>query len=97
MEQELKNNNEELPAKLLEFPCEFPMKIVGQCTDDFSEKIVAVIKKHAPDFNAASVQMKASSKGNYISLGILVNATSQDMLDDLYKELSSHPLVKFVL
>lgn len=97
MEHTLNNQKEELPAKLLEFPCEFPMKIVGLCSDDFSEKIISIIKKHAPDFSADSVQMKASSKGNYISLGVLVNATSQDMLDDLYRELSSHPLVKFVL
>ncbi len=97
MEKKFQTDKEELPARLLEFPCEFPMKIVGLRTVDYAEKIVAVIKKHDPAFSEKSVQMKASSNGNYISLGVLINATSQEMLDDLYRELSAHPLVKFVL
>ena len=58
---------------------------------------MAIIEKHAPDFNPSEVEMKVSGKGNYLSLGFLVNATSQDMLDDLYRSLTAHPLVKFVL
>ena len=96
-EQDKKDLPEELPAPLLQFPCEFPMKVVGQRTDDFAQQIVAIIEKHAPDFNASEVEMKVSGKGNYLSLGFLVNATSQDMLDDLYRSLTAHPLVKFVL
>ena len=90
-EQDKKDLPEELPAPLLQFPCEFPMKVVGQRTDDFAQQIVAIIEKHAPDFNASEVEMKVSGKG------FLVNATSQDMLDDLYRSLTAHPLVKFVL
>lgn len=88
---------EELPAPLLQFPCEFPMKVVGQRTDDFAQQIVSIIQKRDPKFNPAEVDMKISGKGNYISLGFLVNATSQEMLDDLYRDLTAHPLVKFVL
>ena len=51
-EQDKKDLPEELPAPLLQFPCEFPMKVVGQRTDDFAQQIVAIIEKHAPDFNA---------------------------------------------
>lgn len=98
MAEEIKKElPEELPAPLLQFPCEFPMKIVGQKTDDFAEQIVAIIHKHVPSFNPAEVEMKVSGKGNYMSLGILVEATSQQMLDDLYRDLTAHPLVKFVL
>lgn len=98
MAEEIKKElPEELPAPLLQFPCEFPMKVVGQKTDDFAEQIVAIVRKHLPDFNAAEVEMKVSGKGNYMSLGILVDATSQQMLDDLYRDLTAHPLVKFVL
>ena len=89
-EQDKKDLPEELPAPLLQFPCEFPMKVVGQRTDDFAQQIVAIIEKHAPDFNASEIEMKVSGKGNYLS-------TSQDMLDDLYRSLTAHPLVKFVL
>ena len=91
-EQDKKDLPEELPAPLLQFPCEFPMKVVGQRTDDFAQQIVSIIEKHASE-----VEMKVSGKGNYLSLGFLVNATSQDMLDDLYRSLTAHPLVKFVL
>ena len=52
-EQDKKDLPEELPAPLLQFPCEFPMKVVGQRTDDFAQQIVAIIEKHAPDFNAS--------------------------------------------
>ncbi len=98
MTEEIKNENmEELPAALLQFPCEFPMKIVGERTDEFAQEIVSIIQKHCPSFDAAEVEMKASAKGNYLSLGVLINATSQDMLDNLYKEITAHNKVRFVL
>lgn len=98
MAEEIKNENtEELPAALLQFPCEFPMKIVGERTDEFAQEIASIIQKHCPSFDAAEVEMKASAKGNYLSLGVLINATSQDMLDNLYKEITAHNKVRFVL
>ncbi len=90
-------NAEELPAPLLKFPCLFPMKIVGTSNPDFAETIVKIIQKYDPSFNAAEVNMKPSAKGNYISLGVAVNATSQDQLDALYQELVDNPMTKFVL
>lgn len=90
-------NPEELPAPLLQFPCEFPMKIVGVKADDFAQQLVEVIQKFDPNFNAAEVNMKESAKGNYLSLGVVVNATSQEMLDNLYQALVDHKYTKFVL
>ncbi|NLR75287.1 MULTISPECIES: HP0495 family protein [Leeia] len=82
---------------LLTFPCAFPLKIMGVRQDDFAQTIVAVVLQHAPDFDASTVEMRASSSGNYLSLTCTVNATSKAQLDDLYRALSSHPLVKVVL
>lgn len=82
---------------LLEFPCAFPIKIMGARVDDFAQTVLDVVLRHAPDFDAATMQMRPSSKGNYLSITCTVNATSQAQLDALYVELSSHPMVKVVL
>lgn len=82
---------------LLEFPCDFPIKIMGEASDDFVETMVALILRHAPDFEAATVEMRASSSGKYLSLTCTVNATSKEQLDNLYREISAHPWVKFSL
>ncbi|MGE5467754.1 MAG: YbeD family protein [Ignavibacteria bacterium] len=82
---------------LLEFPCDFPLKIMGAAKDDFATAICEVVVRHAPDFDAASVEMRASSGGKYVSLTCTVRATSKAQLDALYRELTSHPLVKVVL
>lgn len=88
---------EEGRTTLLEFPCAFPIKIMGARVDDFAQTVLEVVLRHAPDFDAATMQMRPSSKGNYLSITCTVNATSQAQLDALYVELSSHPLVKVVL
>lgn len=85
------------PETLLEFPCDFPIKIMGARVDEFAQVVVGVVRKHAPDFDPATVQMRPSSKGNYISLTCTVRAVSKAQLDALYRELSAHPLVKVVL
>jgi putative lipoic acid-binding regulatory protein len=82
---------------LLEFPCDFPLKVMGAAADDFATAVCAVVVKHAPDFDAATVEMRASSGGKYVSLTCTVRATSKTQLDDLYRELTAHPLVKVVL
>jgi putative lipoic acid-binding regulatory protein len=82
---------------LLEFPCDFPLKIMGATRDDFAQTIVAVVLSHAPDFDPAGVTMRPSKAGNYLSLTCTIRATSKAQLDALYRELSSHPLVKVVL
>ncbi len=82
---------------LLEFPCSFPIKIMGARVDGFAQTVLEVVLRHAPDFDAAAMQMRPSSKGNYLAITCTLNATSQAQLDALYRELSSHPMVKVVL
>lgn len=82
---------------LLEFPCDFPIKIMGMHQDDFARSMVEIVLRHAPDFAAESVEMRASATGKYLSLTCTIRATSRAQLDNLYLELTSHPLVKVVL
>jgi putative lipoic acid-binding regulatory protein len=82
---------------LLEFPCDFPIKVMGARVDDFAQAVVDVVVRHAPDFDPASVEMRPSSKGNYLALTCTIRALSQPQLDALYRELSTHPLVRVVL
>ncbi len=87
----------EQPETLLEFPCDFPLKIVGETHADFVQTITEVVIRHAPDFDAATITQKASSGGKYVSLTCTVRATSKAQLDDLYRELSAHPMTSVVL
>ncbi len=82
---------------LLVFPCAFPIKIMGRTQDGFAQTIVAVVQKHAPDFDPRTLEMRASNAGNYLSLTCTINAVSREQLDDLYRELSSHEMVTMVL
>lgn len=82
---------------LLQFPCDFPLKVMGRRQDGFAQAVLDVVLRHAPDFDAAGMEMRPSAKGNYMSLTCTIRAISRSQLDALYQELSGHPLVKVVL
>jgi uncharacterized protein len=82
---------------LIEYPSDFPIKIMGTMQDGFAEAIVAVVVEHDPEFHAGKMEMRPSSKGTYLSLTATVRATSREQLDNLYRALTSHPMVKVVL
>ncbi len=82
---------------LLEFPCEFPIKIMGLTRDDFAQTILEIVRRHAPDFDGATMEMRSSSGAKYLSLTCTIHATSKAQLDALYRELSKHEMVKIVL
>ena len=82
---------------LIEYPCDFPIKIMGKRSDDFAQTIVEIVMRHAPDFAAKTVEMRTSSGGGYLSVTCTIRAVSREQLDDLYRELSGHPAVKVVL
>ncbi len=82
---------------LLEFPCDFPLKIMGKAEETLTQVVVDIVTRHAPDFDSTTIEMRASSGGNYLSLTCTVLATSKPQLDALYTDLSGHPLIKVVL
>jgi putative lipoic acid-binding regulatory protein len=82
---------------LIEFPCDFPIKVMGAAQDDFAQAIAEVVIKHAPEFDTGAMSTRPSKAGNYLALTCTIRAVSQAQLDALYRELTSHPLVKIVL
>ena len=82
---------------LLTFPCAFPIKVMGRTQDGFAQAIVGLVQEHVPDFDAATLEMRASRAGRYLSLTCTVNATSRAQLDNLYRALTAHPMVALVL
>jgi uncharacterized protein len=85
------------PPSLLVFPTDFPIKVMGRRVDGFAQVIADVVREHAPDFDAQTMEVRASKFGNYLSLTATIRATSREQLDSLYRALTGHPLVKIVL
>ena len=87
----------ELKASLIEYPCEFPIKIFGRQQAGFAQAVLEVVTRHDPGFVAASMEMRASRNARYISLTCTVHAISREQLDALYQDLCDHPLIVMVL
>ena len=82
---------------LIEYPCEYPVKIMGHARTGFAQAVLDIVTRHAPDFDAKSVAMRSSRQGKYLSITCTINATSREQLDALYQELCDHPLVVMAL
>jgi putative lipoic acid-binding regulatory protein len=82
---------------LIEYPSEFPLKIFGLAQPGLTQAIAKVVLAHAPDFDSKSIEMRSSSNAKYLSLTCTIRATSREQLDNLYRDLTSHPMVKMVL
>lgn len=128
--------NTSTQPSLIEYPCDFPIKIVGRVVPSstlassrtlpagpivdkehasfaldgsitlasleqrrqaFIQAILTIVKRHAPDFDEASLEVRASKKNTYQSLTCTIRATSRAQLDALYRELCEHPVVVMVL
>lgn len=82
---------------LIEYPCEFPIKVMGRAHPDFAQALTDVVLKFDPGFDPSTVEMRPSRSGNYMGLTFRVTATSRQQLDDLYQALHGHAMVSVVL
>lgn len=82
---------------LLEFPCVFPIKVMGKASPVFQSVILEIVRKHAPEVNEEQIKTRSSGKGNYIAITITVNATSKKQLDSIYLELNASEHVNMTL
>ena len=82
---------------LIEYPSRFPIKVMGLKADGFVHTITELARRFDPDFDAASIELRESSGGKYLGVTITITATNREQLDDLYRALSGHPMVKMVL
>jgi len=82
---------------LIEYPCDFPIKVMGARVDGFAEAMCQVALQFDPNFNPATLEMRPSKAGNYLSVTLTIRATSREQLDNLYRALTGHPMVKVAL
>ena len=82
---------------LIEYPCEFPIKVMGKTNDKLAETITALVLEYDPSFDVAKLESRPSGKGNYTALTYRIHAVSREQLDGLYQALHGHPMVSIVL
>lgn len=82
---------------LIEYPSDFPIKVMGKQHPQLAQVLTEVVLRFDPEFDAATVEMRPSKAGNYIGLTFTVRATSREQLDELYRALHGHPMVSIVL
>jgi putative lipoic acid-binding regulatory protein len=82
---------------LIVYPSLFPIKVMGLRAEGFVHAIIMVARQFDPGFDAASIELRESKGGKYLGVTITVTATSREQLDELYRTLSTHPMVKIVL
>ena len=90
-------SQDEPAPSLIEYPSAFPIKVMGHNVEGFVEALSAVARNFDPAFDASTVELRPSKGGNYLGVTLTITATSREQLDELYRTLSTHPLVKVVL
>ena len=90
---------QEIPhdQSLIEYPSAFPIKVMGPHAEGFVEAIVLVAHHFDPFFDVSTIETRPSKGGNYLVITITITATSRSQLDELYRTLTTHPMVKIVL
>ena len=84
-------------TSLIDYPCDFPIKVMGLNVAGFTDAMVAVAGQFDPQFDRGRVETRPSKAGNYLGLTLHIWATSREQLDALYQTLCTHPMVKVVL
>lgn len=82
---------------LIEYPCDFPIKVMGEQVEGFVEAMLLIVRHFDPEWDDSRLSQRTSSAGKYLGLTLTVKATSREQLDELYRTFSTHPLVKVVL
>ena len=82
---------------LIDFPCDFPVKVMGAAIPEFHASIEKIARTHDPEFNAEESTQNISKTGKYVSITLNIHATDKPQLDALYQELTSHELVLWAL
>lgn len=81
----------------IEFPCSYPIKVMGIASEDFQQDILAVVRRHAPEVGQEHVKVRPSNKGNYLAITVTIEATGTAQLSVLFEDLKAHSSVKMVL
>lgn len=82
---------------LIDFPCDFPIKIMGENNSQFEAEIIRIVRQHIPDLGEGAIRQRQSTRGKFLSITVTIRAHSQSQLDALYCDLSACALAKMVL
>ncbi len=82
---------------LLEFPCQFPIKVMGKAILELDLLVIEIVRRHVSDIQEGSITTRTSKDGNYLAVTITIEASSKQQLDAIYQDLSSHPHVLMAL
>lgn len=91
------SNHDPRKDSLIEYPSIFPIKVMGAMVEGFAEAMAQVALQFDPNFDATTMELRPSKGGNYLGVTLNITATSREQLDDLYRALTGHPMVKIVL
>jgi hypothetical protein len=87
---------EQTPPKI-EFPCDYPLRIIGEGSADFQGMVVAVVRVHAPDLDESTVSVRESRNGNYHAITLTIRATGEPQLSAIFEDLKATGRVQMVL
>ncbi len=81
----------------IEFPCDYPIKVLGRSAEHLEQVVIEVFERHAPGFDQRSVSIKASSKGTFTSITVVITATGREQLSALHRDLMATGMVQMVI
>ena len=81
----------------IEFPCDYPIKVMGEHTEDFAEAVLEIVRCHDPGMCSERVCYRASSNGRYLSVQVVITATGTEQLTALFEDLKASGRVAMVL
>ena len=82
---------------VMEFPCQFPIKVMGKAETDFDALVFSIIKRHVKDINEGAIRMRGSRNGNYVAVTVTIEAHSREQLDNIYMDLTAHDKILMAL
>jgi uncharacterized protein len=93
----LSNDQNKQRDSLIEYPSAFPIKVIGANVEGFVDAVARVAKAFDSGFDETTIEQRPSKADNYLGLTLTITATSREQLDEIYRTLSTHPMVKVVL
>ncbi|MDR1530540.1 MAG: DUF493 domain-containing protein [Burkholderiales bacterium] len=82
---------------LLQFPCDFPIKVIGKNQNNFASTIAELVRTHFSDYDSSAMEIRTSNANHYLSLTVTVRAENKAQLDALYRALTAHPMISWVI
>lgn len=82
---------------LLEFPCQFPIKVMGRTSPDLDVSVVEIVRRHNPDIKEGAITSRPSKGGNYTAITVIIDASSRQQLDAIYQDLTDSPHILMAL